>query len=179
VNRLLDEPEACRIARHALRSYFFGGVIDSGPDIAPPGLAGRAAVFVFLWAGPDLRGCMGTVEPLMPSAAREIAVVALQAATADPCRRPVHASEVDALHIGVSVLGDSRHLRDGEDPGPAEALEIRPEHESGSPSSLGLVLPGCGGEPEARRAAGIPPDVAVLRAAVSVTAFGRQLASLR
>ena len=163
-----DEPQACRIVRHALLSYFRAGRVDMGPDIAPARLDARAAVFVSLWSGKDLRGCMGTVEPLMPTAAREIAVVALQAATGDVRRRPVHPLELDGMEIGVSVLGERRVLEDGEGPRPEEALLV-----DGGDGRIGLVLPGAGDDEAARRAAGIRDGAPSRRLAVAVTAFGR------
>lgn len=161
------ELEACRIARHALRSYYRAGVFDDGPEIAPPELAAPAPVFVLLWSGGQLRGCMGSRIAFARSAAHQIALTALQAATSDPLRRPLHPSELDMLDIGVSVLGPARDLAAGDWPRPDEALEVQ------SASGLvGLALPGWGREGDARAAAGIGSEEPVVRRALAVTAYG-------
>lgn len=164
-----DEPEACKIARHVLRRYFISGVVEYGPDIAPLELSRPAPVFVSLWSGDHLRGCMGTLRPLMPTASREIGFAALQAATADPLRRPLHPAELEALTIGVAVFGERRVLDPREEPAAGEALEVEDAR-----GRAALVLPGCGGEEEALEAAGIPFGELVARTAVVVVPYGRQ-----
>jgi AMMECR1 domain-containing protein len=164
-----DEEEACRIARRALWSYLFEGAVDAGPDIAPAGLIAPAAVFVSLWSGRELRGCMGTINPVARSAAKEIAWVALQTATNDPCRAPLHASELEMLRVGVSLLAGSRPLTGDEHPRKDEGLRVE-----GPGGLAGFVLPGCGGEAEARAAAGISLPEVESRHGVRVRAFGPQ-----
>ena len=106
---------------------------------------------------------------IMPTTAREIAFCFLQAATADPLRRPIHQTELAALEIGVAIFGERRLVADGDQPAPADALEI--EDDDGH---VALVMPGCGGRAEALTAAGIPAETAVRAYTVAVDAFGRQ-----
>jgi AmmeMemoRadiSam system protein A len=66
----------------------------------------RAAVFVTLTRGRDgeLRGCIGTVEPLRPLA-HAVEEAARLAATEDRRFDPMRSSELPDLRIEVSVLG--------------------------------------------------------------------------
>ena len=159
-------PEACRIVRHSLDAYFLHATVDRGPRIAPAELSAPAAVFVSLWSGDELRGCMGTIEPFMPTAAREIAFATLEAATADPLRRPLHRAELEAIDVGVSVLGDRRALGHGEAAERGEALELRD-----AAGRVALCLPGCGSEEDAHSAGGLSGPV--VRHARAVTSYGR------
>ena len=51
-----------------------------------------------------LRGCIGTIEPLRESLAREIIENAISAGTADPRFSPVTAGELPHLSYSVDVL---------------------------------------------------------------------------
>ena len=93
--------------------------LRSAPDLA--GLVRRAsrhnvgrerrAAFVTLFESGELRGCVGTFEPscrLPESVAR----AALLAARADPRFWPLNASELPAIQIEISVLGDMVEISD-------------------------------------------------------------------
>ncbi len=70
----------------------------------PTGLPARAGAFVTIREGGELRGCIGTIEPIEPDVAAEIVRSAILAATADPRFAPVAASELPRLSYSVSVL---------------------------------------------------------------------------
>jgi MEMO1 family protein len=81
-------------------------------------LARRAACFVSLKMRGQLRGCIGTIEPLAPSLAEEIVQNAISASTRDPRFPPVTAAELDTLSVSVDVLSEPR---------PAEESELDPK----------------------------------------------------
>lgn len=71
----------------------------------------RAAAFVTLLVGADLRGCMGLLEDALP-VPDTVADAALKAATSDPRFRPVQAAELRSIHVEISVLGPFAVLAD-------------------------------------------------------------------
>ncbi len=74
-------------------------------DAAPPaGVTTPAGVFVSIYIGDRLRGCIGQVRPVKPLwwAAADMAIAA---ATRDPRFRPLEPSDLAGLRYEVSVLG--------------------------------------------------------------------------
>jgi AmmeMemoRadiSam system protein A len=69
-----------------------------------PGLCGRAGVFVSLKKSGELRGCLGTIEPVRETIAHEIVENAVSAASRDPRFPPVEAMELMELAVSVDVL---------------------------------------------------------------------------
>jgi uncharacterized protein len=70
-----------------------------------PALRVLGATFVTLHtAGGELRGCVGTLEPVRALAA-DVAENAYRAAFHDPRFPPLGASEADALALSISLLG--------------------------------------------------------------------------
>jgi AmmeMemoRadiSam system protein A len=77
------------------------------PAEAPVPIGGKpAGVFVTIHTRStgDLRGCIGTIEPIESSLAEETIRNAIAAATRDPRFPPVRPDELDDLVIDVSVL---------------------------------------------------------------------------
>lgn len=64
----------------------------------------RAGTFVSLHAHGQLRGCIGTIEPVHRNIAEEVIANAISAATRDPRFSPVTPEELDDLEISVDVL---------------------------------------------------------------------------
>jgi AmmeMemoRadiSam system protein A len=99
--------------------------IGEGTPIAPPVdplgvLATRAGVFVTLRTSDDqLRGCIGTIDPVRSNVAEEIIQNAISAATRDPRFAPVSKSELPALKYGVDVLSVPEPARGPEDLDPS------------------------------------------------------------
>lgn len=77
-------------------------------------LARRAACFVSLKMRGQLRGCIGTIEPLAQSLAEEIVQNAISASTRDPRFPPVTAAELDKLSVSVDVLSEPRPAKESE-----------------------------------------------------------------
>ncbi len=66
-----------------------------------------AAVFVSLKIAGNLRGCIGSLEPVKETLAEEIIRNAIGAATRDPRFPPVDPTEIAQLQISVDVLSPS------------------------------------------------------------------------
>ena len=94
------------IARSAIaaRLDLHGG--DEPRDAA---LAQPAATFVTLRCGGDLRGCIGSLEPVRPLGV-DVRENALAAAFRDPRFPPLVAQEFDATSIEVSLLSAAERL---------------------------------------------------------------------
>lgn len=69
-----------------------------------PGLRRRSGVFVSLKKRGELRGCLGTIEPVCVSIAQEIIQNAVSAASRDPRFPPVEMVELVELTVSVDVL---------------------------------------------------------------------------
>jgi len=124
-------------------------------------LSGRAACFVSIKTDEgDLRGCIGTIEPVKENLAEELIANAINAASRDPRFNPVSASDLPRLRYSVDILSA---------PEPATFADLDPkvygvivEDESGK--LRGLLLPDIPGVDTASqqveiaaRKAGIPP----------------------
>jgi AmmeMemoRadiSam system protein A len=93
------------LARKTIEQYVTSGTVPQPPDPLPEEMAGRAGVFVSVHLkNGDLRGCIGTFEPVMPNIAQEIIQNAVSAATQDPRFPPIGADELGDLDISVDVL---------------------------------------------------------------------------
>ncbi|WP_281654464.1 AmmeMemoRadiSam system protein A [Eggerthella sinensis] len=93
------------LARASVEAFVRTGRPLDLPDDLPPELAEkRAGVFVSLHEDGDLRGCIGTIEPVTGSVAAEIVRNGVAAASEDPRFPPVRERELDALSYSVDVL---------------------------------------------------------------------------
>ena len=92
-----------RLAREAVETF-----VRQGRVIEPTGLTEemreRAGAFVTIRKGGQLRGCMGTLEPVQENVAREVVHNAIDSATRDPRFLPVVPEELPYLHYSVDVL---------------------------------------------------------------------------
>lgn len=81
-------------------------VLDSPEPLLAqfPDLRRRAGVFVSLKKRGELRGCLGTIEPVRESLAVEIVENAVRAASRDPRFPPVEVFELAELTVSVDVL---------------------------------------------------------------------------
>jgi len=93
-----------RLAEETIRRYIQEGQVISPPEEVMPGMQERAGVFVSLHKRGQLRGCIGTIEPMEENVAQEIIRNAIAAATRDPRFPPVRREELDDLDISVDVL---------------------------------------------------------------------------
>ena len=93
------------LARRSLESYIrTGKIIEPDADLPGEMLEEKAGVFVSIKKNGQLRGCIGTVEPVRDNIAEEIIYNAISAGVRDPRFMPVDASELDDLVYSVDVL---------------------------------------------------------------------------
>jgi MEMO1 family protein len=96
------------LARRAVETF-----TQTGKQIDTPGepsalLSVRAPCFVSIKTlSGDLRGCIGTLEPVKDNLAEELIANAINAATRDPRFDPVSTEELANLRYSVDVLGAS------------------------------------------------------------------------
>jgi AmmeMemoRadiSam system protein A/AmmeMemoRadiSam system protein B len=130
------------LARDAIETFVRNGAQISVPQDAAEILKARAACFVSIKtrAG-DLRGCIGTIEPVNDTLGEELVANAISAATRDPRFAPVAEHELPHLKYSVDILSA---------PEPATVADLDPvvygvivEDESGS--LRGLLLPDLAG----------------------------------
>ena len=94
-----------KLAVAAMEAYVREGrVIEVPADVPEELRSTRAGAFVCLKREGDLRGCIGTIEPVQDSLAVEIIANAISAAARDPRFLPVEEWELDDLTCSVDVL---------------------------------------------------------------------------
>lgn len=158
---IASEEKLPELARRAVETFTRTGRQISVPQNAAEILGVRAACFVSIKtrAG-DLRGCIGTIEPVKETLGEELVANAISAATRDPRFAPVTESELPNLKYSVDILAA---------PEPATFADLDPavygvivEDEAGM--FRGLLLPDIEGVDTAEqqvsiaaRKAGIPP----------------------
>lgn len=147
------------LARRALRHYLEHGRPPAVPEPLPEELAPPAGAFVSLKKGGELRGCIGTVEPVRRSLAEEIIANAVSAGVKDPRFSPVRLEEIAELTVSVDVLLPPERIADPAELNPEKyGVIVRSGYRSG------LLLPALEGIKTAdeqiaiaRRKAGIGP----------------------
>jgi AmmeMemoRadiSam system protein A/AmmeMemoRadiSam system protein B len=100
-----SDAELPALARRVIETFVTMGEVVTTPENPSDLLNARAACFVSIKtrAG-DLRGCIGTIEPVKNTLAEELIANAVSAATRDPRFPPVRADELPELKYSVDVL---------------------------------------------------------------------------
>jgi AmmeMemoRadiSam system protein A/AmmeMemoRadiSam system protein B len=169
-NKAADETSAYpgvipALARRTIETFVRDGTIITSPDDLPNELTARAGCFVSIKTlEGDLRGCIGTVDPLKDNLAEEIITNGVNSATRDPRFAPVRPDELSHLKYSVDVLSVSEPCElDDLDP---KVYGVVVEDEIGF--RRGLLLPNLEGITSsahqveiASRKAGIPPGTPV------------------
>lgn len=93
-----------RLALDAITAYVAHREVILPPDEIPVELCNPAGAFVCIKKFGELRGCIGTIEPVQPTLAHEIIRNAISAATNDPRFLPVEPEELGILACSVDVL---------------------------------------------------------------------------
>jgi MEMO1 family protein len=95
-----------QLARNSLEYYIRNGKRMILPADAPLEMINKqAGTFVSIKKSGELRGCIGTIEPVRPNIASEIIENAVSAGISDPRFYPVDEDELDDLVYSVDVLG--------------------------------------------------------------------------
>src|ERR1041384_5292583 len=162
-DQLCDYEMLPQLARRTVDTYVRERRVIASPEFPPESpLHQPAACFVSIKTDDgDLRGCIGTIEPVYPTLAEELIANAISAATRDPRFPPVQVAELPHLCFSVDVLAA---------PESAELEDLDPENygvivtdETGR--QRGLLLPAIEGVETvmqqvsiAARKAGLRPD---------------------
>ncbi|HEX8456099.1 MAG TPA: AmmeMemoRadiSam system protein A [Pyrinomonadaceae bacterium] len=108
-----DEERLPELARLSVETFVREERVLETPRVSDDSLLNQgAACFVSIktYEG-DLRGCIGTVEPIRPTLAEELIHNAISAATRDPRFFPVQSSELPRLRYSVDVLSPPEATR--------------------------------------------------------------------
>ena len=100
-----------KLAKEAVESYVRKGEIIEQRELTPE-MRERAGVFVSLHKHGELRGCIGTFEPMRENVADEIIANAISSSTRDPRFPPVAVSELEDLEYGVDILTEPDPVTD-------------------------------------------------------------------
>ncbi|MCD6518986.1 MAG: AmmeMemoRadiSam system protein A [Anaerolineae bacterium] len=103
---MAEEHPLVQLARRAIESYVREGVVIRPPKELTEEMKRRAGTFVSLHRHGQLRGCIGTIEPVRANVAEEVIANAISAATRDPRFSPLRPDELEDLEISVDVLSE-------------------------------------------------------------------------
>ncbi len=102
-----NEDDYVKVARLALENFVKSNVITKLLPGAPEELRQRrAGAFVCIKKQGRLRGCIGTIEPVMGNVGEEIIMNAMSVAVRDNRFPPVRADELEYLTYSVDVMGE-------------------------------------------------------------------------
>ena len=128
------------LARRAIAHYLRHREIIEPPATVSVLLRAPSGVFVTLRQNGEVRGCVGSTRPVMPSAAHEIIRSAISAAIRDPRFEPVTRDELPRLVIHAQLLDQPEPVAGPADLDPAHyGLIVRCEDRQA------LLLPGLDG----------------------------------
>lgn len=92
------------LARESIASVFAGKHPELTGDAFDDDLRRRAGAFVTLTENEELRGCIGSIEPVAPLY-MAVAQSAVNAAFRDPRFHPLRSDELPRIHVEISVMG--------------------------------------------------------------------------
>jgi len=92
------------LVKNAVELYIKNGTVIRTPDGLADVMAEKGGVFVCLKKRGELRGCIGTIEPVAGCVAEEAVRNAIHAATRDGRFPPVGEEELNDLDYTVDVL---------------------------------------------------------------------------
>jgi len=153
-----------KLAQDAIVLYVReGSILDLKEDTLPPDFKQRAGVFVSLKIRGELRGCIGTFQPMEPTIAQETVRNAISAATCDPRFPSVRIDELDSITYSVDVLTPPERIKDASELDPRRYGVIV---QSGA--RRGLLLPDLEGVDTAEHQIGIAMQKAGIRPGTTV-----------
>jgi AmmeMemoRadiSam system protein A len=92
-----------RLAKKTVESYIKEGKVFK-PEKLTLQMKERAGTFVSIHKLGELRGCIGTIEPVRPNVAEEVILNAISSAVRDPRFLPITPDELKDLEYSVDVL---------------------------------------------------------------------------
>lgn len=107
-----EESAPVKLARQALEKYCRGELDKNTLDIPKTLTNKRAGAFVSIKKRGQLRGCMGTIEPVRDNLGYEIVENAISAGTRDSRFNPIDSEELDELEYSVDILGNPEPIKD-------------------------------------------------------------------
>ncbi|QQK08876.1 AmmeMemoRadiSam system protein A [Miniphocaeibacter halophilus] len=106
-----DSDPWVELARKSLETYIRTNEKLKLPTNLPEEMTNtKAGVFVTIYKHGQLRGCIGTIEPVKDSVAEEILENAISSGTRDPRFPRVEESELNELVYSVDVLGEAEPI---------------------------------------------------------------------
>jgi AmmeMemoRadiSam system protein A len=107
---MTEEHPLVQLARQTITRYVRDGTIIEPPQELSKEMKPCAGVFVSLHRHGELRGCIGTIEPVHENVAREVIYNAISAATRDPRFPALTSRELEGLEISVDVLTEPEQI---------------------------------------------------------------------
>ena len=101
-----------KLAKQTVETYVKEGKIPPPPKELTPEMKERAGVFVSIHKSGELRGCIGTFEPIQKNVAEEVISNAISSSTRDPRFPPVAPEELKDLDFSVDVLTPPKPIKD-------------------------------------------------------------------
>ena len=101
-----------KLAKQTVETYVREGKIPPPPAELTPEMKERAGVFVSIHKSGELRGCIGTFEPIQKNVAEEVISNAISSSTRDPRFPPVAPEELKDLDFSVDVLTPPKPIKD-------------------------------------------------------------------
>ena len=100
------------LARNTIAEYITNGrvYVPSMEELTEEMMTARAGAFVSVHEHGELRGCIGTIEPVRDTLTEEIISNAISAATRDPRFPEITPDELDDLVINVDILTEPEEI---------------------------------------------------------------------
>ena len=112
LSRREKEDALVSFARKCVEAFVENGKpLDFPLDLSDELLKNRAGVFVTLKKDGQLRGCIGTIEPVRENIGREIWHNAISACSKDPRFKPVQKEELKDIVYSVDVLTEPKPVK--------------------------------------------------------------------
>lgn len=113
-----DMHPMARLAKETVESYIRDRKLPNPAELTPE-MREKAGVFVSIKKHGELRGCIGTFEPMRANVAEEIMNNAVSSSTRDPRFPPVAPDELPHLTYSVDVLTEPEPVESADelDPG--------------------------------------------------------------
>ena len=103
---MTDSHPFVQLARRSIESFVCHKRRIDPPDELPPEMQQQAGAFVTIRRQGQLRGCIGTIQPVYDTVAEEVIQNAISAATRDPRFPALRPDELEDLEVKVDVLSE-------------------------------------------------------------------------